>query len=307
MRGTRQEELKVHIESEVEKKEKSDAEIQKTNVVCFKCGRAGHYSRDCYQTQQSKPVGQVVKGDQVKQTMTRSVGKIETVGKTETKQTECLETSGNLSSSMTDKPLRISPTVDLEKNNLHLLKSCVTTRSMKRTPSASEETEDLPAQKGLSEGSLSLEVLFQESEVSPSANNERISQEEESVVIEETQSSQSVPEETKTETVSVTQTSSTEDEDGYKLGAESKLNNSSILENLEDKLKHLSVEQSGELSEVIQSFPESFADVPRRTNLTKHDMKIREDGKPCKQRAYRFSPFHRDVLKKEVEYLLHHG
>ncbi|XP_066959143.1 uncharacterized protein [Macrobrachium rosenbergii] len=114
--------------------------------------------------------------------------------------------------------------------------------------------------------------------------------------------------ETKTETVSITQTtSSTEDDDSYELGAENKMNNSSILENLEDKLKHLSVEQSSELSEVIQSFSEIFADVPRRTNLTKHEIKIREDGKPFKMRAYRLSPFHRDVLKKEVEYLLQHG
>ncbi|XP_064111349.1 uncharacterized protein LOC135218830 [Macrobrachium nipponense] len=59
-------------------------------------------------------------------------------------------------------------------------------------------------------------------------------------------SSQSVPEDrkTKTETVSITQTtSSTEDDDGYELEAESKMNNSSILENLEVEQKHLSVEQ----------------------------------------------------------------
>ncbi|XP_066950816.1 uncharacterized protein [Macrobrachium rosenbergii] len=74
--------------------------------------------------------------------------------------------------------------------------------SMKRTMSGSEETEDLSAPEGSSEGSLSLEELFQESEVSPSVSNEKISQEEEdSVVLEETQSSQSVPEDSSETTV----------------------------------------------------------------------------------------------------------
>lgn len=50
-----------------------------------------------------------------------------------------------------------------------------------------------------------------------------------------------------------------------------------------------------------------FADIPRCTNLTEHEIKLKEDGKPFKQRAYRLSPFHKEVLKKEVNYLLHHG
>ncbi|XP_064085198.1 uncharacterized protein LOC135200477 [Macrobrachium nipponense] len=99
-------------------------------------------------------------------------------------------------------PLRISPTVELEKSNPHLFPSCVTTRCMKRTTAASEETEDLHTQEGSSEGSLCLEELFQVSEVSHSADQEEISQEdeedddeeEEPDVPEETPSSQSVTE-----------------------------------------------------------------------------------------------------------------
>ncbi|XP_066958307.1 uncharacterized protein [Macrobrachium rosenbergii] len=40
-------------------------QLQKPSVICYKCGKAGHFSWECYQThQQSKPVGQVVRGDQ---------------------------------------------------------------------------------------------------------------------------------------------------------------------------------------------------------------------------------------------------
>ncbi|XP_064095470.1 uncharacterized protein LOC135207565 [Macrobrachium nipponense] len=109
---------------------------------------------------------------------------------------------------VTDKPLKISPTEELEKNNPHLFPSCVTTRSMKRTTTASEETEDLPTQEGSSEGILCLEELFQGSDVSHSADQEEISHEEdnddekeEPDVTEETPSSQSVPEDSSETTV----------------------------------------------------------------------------------------------------------
>ncbi|XP_064120187.1 uncharacterized protein LOC135224792 [Macrobrachium nipponense] len=68
---------------------------------------------------------------------------------------------------------------------------------MKRTTTASEEIEDLHTQEGSSKGSLSLEELFQGSDVSPSADQEEISheeddddEEEEPVVPKETPSSQ---------------------------------------------------------------------------------------------------------------------
>ncbi|XP_064120172.1 uncharacterized protein LOC135224777 [Macrobrachium nipponense] len=75
---------------------------------------------------------------------------------------------------------------------------------MKRTtPPVSEDTGNLHTQEGSSEGSLSLEELFHESNVSPSADQGEISQEEEEepVVPEETPSSQSVPEDSSETTV----------------------------------------------------------------------------------------------------------
>ncbi|XP_066959223.1 uncharacterized protein [Macrobrachium rosenbergii] len=63
--------------------------------------------------------------------------------------------------------------------------------SMRKAEHRSEETEDLPVQ----EGSLNLEELFQEGEVSPNVSTEEIlAEEENSIVGEETPSSQNVPE-----------------------------------------------------------------------------------------------------------------
>ncbi|XP_064109579.1 uncharacterized protein LOC135217542 [Macrobrachium nipponense] len=124
--------------------------------------------------------------------MKNSVEKNQTTEKTETKQAECLATSGNITSSRS------------------------------------------------SEGSLNSEDLFQGSDVSPIADQEEISQDEEKPVVpEDTLSSQSVP--------------GDKNNDGYELGAESKMYNSSILKNLEDKLKHLSVEQDQLLDDIGQA------------------------------------------------------
>ncbi|XP_066986841.1 cyclic nucleotide-gated channel beta-1-like [Macrobrachium rosenbergii] len=92
---------------------------------------------------------------------------------------------------LTDKPLRISPSTELEKKKPHLSPSCVTTTSMKRVEHRSEETEDLP----VPEGSLSLEELFQEGEISPNVSTEEILAEEENPIVgKETPGSQNVPE-----------------------------------------------------------------------------------------------------------------
>ncbi|XP_064121802.1 histone-lysine N-methyltransferase, H3 lysine-79 specific-like [Macrobrachium nipponense] len=81
-RREREKEKAVEEEGERIKEERERARMQEDferemeltrnpNVVCFKCGRAGHYTRECYQThQQSKPVGQVVKdSDQISQSV----------------------------------------------------------------------------------------------------------------------------------------------------------------------------------------------------------------------------------------------
>ncbi|XP_066946059.1 uncharacterized protein [Macrobrachium rosenbergii] len=118
--------------------------------------------------------------------------------------------------------------------------------------------------------------------------------------------------ETKTETMSITQTtSSKEDDDGYELGAENKMNNSSILENLEVKLKHLSVDQSSELSEIdyISLRPIMGQKYKKKTNRERDDTAIenalqdfKEKGGSVRTIAIKFgipqSTFH-DYVKRD--------
>ena len=83
----------------------------------------------------------------------------------------------------------------------------------------------------------------------------------------------------------------------------SKLENSDILRNLNNKLSHLEPSQQEELKQLIHEYEHLFPDVPTRTDKIYHDV-IVEDSKPVKQHPYRMNPLKQKYLQDEVKYLL---
>ena len=82
-----------------------------------------------------------------------------------------------------------------------------------------------------------------------------------------------------------------------------KLQNSQILNDLGTKLSHLPSVQRKELAEVITQYREVFPNVPSKTNLIEHDVDV-GDSAPIKQHPYRVSPMKKQLLDKEVQYML---
>ena len=69
----------------------------------------------------------------------------------------------------------------------------------------------------------------------------------------------------------------------------SKLENSDILRNLNNKLSHLEPSQQEELKQLIHEYEHLFPDIPTRTDKIYHDV-IVEDSKAIKQHSYRMNP-----------------
>ena len=100
------------------------------------------------------------------------------------------------------------------------------------------------------------------------------------------------------------------DEDGLKLGSKSqhcgRLSNSEILSNLDTYLSYLGEGEKQDVKELILAYPSLFGDVPSRTTVVAHDVNV-GDAPPIKQHPYRCPLAKREMMKKEVEYLLENG
>ena len=83
----------------------------------------------------------------------------------------------------------------------------------------------------------------------------------------------------------------------------SKLENSDILGNLNNKLSHLEPSRQEELKQLIHEYEHLFPDIPTRTDKIYHDV-ILEDSKPLKQHRYRMNPLKQKYLQDQVKYLL---
>lgn len=82
-----------------------------------------------------------------------------------------------------------------------------------------------------------------------------------------------------------------------------KLQNSDVLENLEQKFSHLSGKQQVEMTELVKDYGSIFPDTPSRTNAAFHDIDV-SDTPPIKQHPYRVNPLKMEYLKKEINYML---
>lgn len=85
-----------------------------------------------------------------------------------------------------------------------------------------------------------------------------------------------------------------------------RLGNTEVLRDLPHYLSHLQGDQSSDIIKLIHDFPSLFGDIPSQTSVITNDI-VLTNPMPIKQRAYRVSPAKREVMKKEVEYLLLNG
>lgn len=76
--------------------------------------------------------------------------------------------------------------------------------------------------------------------------------------------------------------------------------------NIEYQLSYLHKDQCDDIIELIRSYPTLCNDVPSRTNILRHDFDV-GSGAPIKQHAYRCLLIKREIMKREVEYLLENG
>ena len=84
----------------------------------------------------------------------------------------------------------------------------------------------------------------------------------------------------------------------------SKLQNSDILKNLDQKLSHLDSDKRLELKQLILEYEHLFPDIPSRTDKIFHDVYIIDGSKPVKQHPYRMNHVKQQYLREEVQYLL---
>ena len=87
---------------------------------------------------------------------------------------------------------------------------------------------------------------------------------------------------------------------------EPQLTNTYFLENLEQKLKHLSDPQAASINVLLQEHRELFSDTPRTCPLLAHDVKL-SDETPIRQAPYRLNTEKREFLRKEVQRLQEQG
>ena len=83
------------------------------------------------------------------------------------------------------------------------------------------------------------------------------------------------------------------------------LSNSECYANLDGKLMHLERKKRDQLKRLLGKYKSLFTDVPRRTGKIAHDLELlREETKPIKQHAYRVDVKKREILRREVQFLL---
>ena len=93
------------------------------------------------------------------------------------------------------------------------------------------------------------------------------------------------------------------DSEDMNFPSSSKLQNSDILKDLDQKLSNLDSDNKLELKQLILEYEHLFPDIPSRTDKIFHDVDIIDGSKPVKQHPYRMNPVKQQYLRG-VQYLL---
>ncbi|KAK4307306.1 hypothetical protein Pmani_020910 [Petrolisthes manimaculis] len=100
---------------------------------------------------------------------------------------------------------------------------------------------------------------------------------------------------------------SVDEQDDILVATDMKLQNSDILANPQVKLQHLTPDQREEMVCLLMEFLQLFGDAPLQCPLVEHDVELISSARPIKQHPYRVSPWKREALRKEVQFLMDHG
>ena len=82
--------------------------------------------------------------------------------------------------------------------------------------------------------------------------------------------------------------------------ASSKLKNSDILKDLDQKLSYLSSDKRLELKQLILEYEHLFPDIPSKTDKICHDVELIDGSKPVKQHPYRMNPVKQQFSEKKL-------
>ena len=92
----------------------------------------------------------------------------------------------------------------------------------------------------------------------------------------------------------------------FKNSAGVRLQNSDVLRDLPKFLSHLDKGAQADIITLIENNTGLFSDTPSRTTVLSHDVDV-SGHSPIKQHAYRVNPTKRELIKKEIDYLLENG
>ena len=86
---------------------------------------------------------------------------------------------------------------------------------------------------------------------------------------------------------------------------EATLNNN--LNDVSRKLSHLDSNKVTKFTNLLNSFPDVFADKPGRTDVVEHDIILKPNTVPINKSPYRMSPHHAQIMKEHIKEMLADG
>ena len=70
-------------------------------------------------------------------------------------------------------------------------------------------------------------------------------------------------------------------------------------------LSHLTDDKRAQIKDILDQYSDLFCDTPGRTSVVKHSITLKENVAPIRKRPYRMNPKQQDLLRKEINQMLH--